>query len=351
MLNPNDLNPISSLPYIYPKQRSHSSKRPLNYSNRGNPYSRDKVNGFFQNMIGLVNTEKYKSANARSTAANPRNFANEPYDPNQPLITSDIYIAKPLKFKSSLETVVEQIKSNLGQISGTYKEVITYKKPRLLPLIPVPEFKHKPKTYGASQTERDAAEISDDELLDWNGNMWKRGDKPPSLGSSSKLPTKKKTFVMPQMKKPSVAPKSGPYKSDMDLKNAYEEFRMAVKYIQFCNYLFRLLKHQKGDKMHKKFSTFLTENYPKALQEIEAVSWKLTKPQLIKTWTTIFTDTNINIVINKQLLVTYGMMDPAEKKKDYSSKERQNLIRDSQPFSDILHVSSWSHFRMSSKIS
>lgn len=318
-----------NLPYLYSKSGKQTS-RPR--------YQADGVNNFFENLIGHVNRPK---AHEGSLPVLRRDKEKDVYDPNAPLITTDIYVSKPPKFKSSVQTDVERVKEHLSRISTLYKEVIVYKKPRIMPLIPLPEFRHQKKKekkaiINDEGEEQDVDEISDDALLPWdfsNGLAYKQKNK---RGSVRKLSRKSvKTSVKNKVKPVKVKAKAAPI--DKNLDNAWKELRNATKYIMFCNWLFRYYRYQ-INKCYTRVNDYLKEKYPICMQEISRDSFSIIKPQMIKTWLSIFSESSINIIIDKQLLYTYNLMEEEELKTPYTKSEKEEYIKSYQPFANEVHV-------------
>lgn len=317
-----------NLPHLYSRSGRQDS---------ASKYKTDGVNHFFENLIGHVNRPR---PHGESLPVLRRDKGKEVYDPNAPLITSDIYVSKPPKFKSSVQTDVERVKEHLSRISGLYKEVIVYKKPKIMPLIPLPEFRHqkKIKKLGVNEEGQDIDEISDEELLPWdftNGPGYKPKNKRGSNRKLSKRSIKTQKSNKQQRMKPikqQVAPSKG-----INLDNAWKEFKMVTKYIMFTNWIFRLYRYQ-INKCYTRVNDYLKEKYPICMEEIRQRSFEIVKPQMIKTWLAIFSESSINIVIDKQMLFTYNLIEEDELKVPFTQSEKEEYIRSYQPYADEVHV-------------
>ena len=350
MINPNDKVEFPNLPQIYPsnsyplsnyfpsppkkkhKKSTKNEKREHHMLISELPEiikNQNPVHGFFQNMVESLNNPNAKYIPPIKKAKVPV------YDPSQPLITSDIYVAKPLKFKSTLENEVQEVRNILVQVSTNYRQAIVYKKPKLLPLLQVPEFKGREYKRGAGRNKNIMA-IEDDELIDYVG------DYIPDYSMKPKITvgTKKSKQIIES--KSGIVETQAPdqkekYRSQKDLSWAYREFRAIVEIIKFGNYLFRLYSHQIKD-MADPVKQYLKEHYQSAMKEITRVGSEICASQLVRVWQAIATDSNLNIVINKQILFSYGMLDQDDIKKPYTAAEMKRNLEGSQPFSDSVHV-------------
>lgn len=320
-----------NLPFIYNRNGGSSHRKNMKYQSDG-------VNHFFENLIGHVNA---KRPHESSLPVLSKRKENEPevYDPTAPLITSDIYVSKPPKFKSSVQTDVERVKEHLARISGLYKEVIVYKKPKIMPLIPLPEFRHQKKQKKAiiDGEEQDIDQISDDELLPWDfggGQGYKSKLKDQRRASKKSNKTAKSN---PKAKLKPIKPKVKAPSKGLDLTNAWKEFRNVMTYIKFCDWLFRYYRYQIKS-CYEPTRDYLKAHYPPCMEEIVRNSLPLVKSQLVRVWLSIFNDPTINIVINRHLLLAYGLMSEEDARVPMSKSERDSLIESYQPYADGLHV-------------
>jgi len=340
----NNLSSFPSLPYLYPQGGMQGSKNRLSFKQLPMPKiptNKDGVSNFFENLVEHVNRQK----NSHLPLIRRSHNKDQSYDPHAPLITSDIYVSEQNK-NSMQQTMVTEMKSQLTEFSEMYRAVIKYKKPKLLPLLPVPEFRH---TKPVEKVEEDVPEeenpdyISEDELVEWdyskNKPKKKVKVKEPSRRNSKKSIAQGsvKTSVKSKTKKKDPPPPSKT--ANPGLANAWKEFRMAVEYIKFCNYLFRYYRYQ-IKKCYSKTSEFLKENYPKALEDISKASFTMVKNQMLRLWLSIFSESNLNVTINKQLLNTYGFMDPDDMKSAYTEAQKKLMLASVQPSAHTLHVSS-----------
>jgi hypothetical protein len=314
--------PLSGLfPQIEKKKRPRSPRRPAQ------PAPKTGIHGFFENMVETINHPvKQPLPKVRSAARAPV------YDPRLPLITSDIYVAKPLKFKSTLETVVEQVRANLSQLSGLYRGTIAYKKPKLLPLLPVPEFKGG--QFRRNAKNKNLLDIEDDELIDFTGAYV-----PPPPPASQPRPAKAQARD-PKASldlEPAGKPPEESARPKMDLSNAYRELRMAVEFVKFSNYCFRLYSHQIRA-MHAPTTDFLRQAYERTLEEASAATFEMCRSQLLRVWQAIFSDPNLNVVLNQQVLLAYGVVEEEDARKPYSAAEKQRYLESCQTYCTIVHV-------------
>lgn len=315
-----------NLPFIYNKDDSRRSR-----GRSGHNEQADGVTAFFNNLISHVNKKKRQdNIGALPTLRMSASSANERYDPTAPLLTSDIYVAKPSRFKSSVETDVERIKGHLSRMSTLYKEVMEYKKPKIIPLLPIPDHHRKKRLHNNLKAQQPVDEIPEDQLLQWNfsNNVITNASKPKLGATTTSIKSKKsdkdagqKTF--------------DPEKA----RRGREKVREAFVYVTYCIYLFRLFRYQIS-KCHSIISSFMKENYTRVLTEISNATFKLVKPQIIRMWLAIFCENNLTIIINKNILLIYGLIDEKEARNQDTPAQVQEYIQGLQPYADEIHVAS-----------
>lgn len=314
---------LPNLPYVYSSSvspdkpgRSKGSKNPpINKS------ANDGVSNFFTNLISHVNEKK--TANMKSPRTGEGNKSGTRsqvniFNPSAPLITSDIYVAKPLKYQAGLDSMIQNVKQSIYQLSDTYRQVMTYEKPKLFPLYAKPDRPIPPRSGG-----RAAGRIPEEELIPWDfyGSSGRRDLTIPKYPRLPDLSSKRK--------KPKTKPKP-------DVHPMIKKFKAAVEAIKFTNYMFRLYHYQQTD-CYQKVADFLKVNYPKALEEVSKQSFKFVAEQMIRMWLASFRDANLNFVLNKELLFYYGFIDDEELRKRFTVTEQGQIIKGSQPFAQNAH--------------
>lgn len=313
---------LPNLPYVYSSSASPETKRtqklkagPVNKS------SNDGVNNFFNNLISHVNEKKTsmkKSPRPGGGGSKNQKSSINIFNPSAPLITSDIYVAKPLKYQAGLDSMIQNVKQSIYQLSDTYRSVMTYEKPKLFPLFSKPERPLPPRSGG-----RAGGIIPEDELIPWDF-YGSSGRRDLTIPKYPKLPDLKS-----KRRKPKEKPKP-------DVHPLVKKFRAAVEAIKFTNYMFRLYHYQQTD-CYQKVADFLKLQYPRALEEISKQSFKFVAEQMIRMWLASFRDSNLNFVLNKEILYYYGFIDDDELRKRFTVTEQGQIIKGSQPFAQNAH--------------
>lgn len=326
------------LPYIYPRggvpTQAHVAE-PNRRPERGN-----QVASFFDNLIDCAGRKAHLPTPPVNRA---NNYLSRPYDPNKPLLDFDIYTSKPAPNIRGVEnSVVEEVRAQIMQISELYKEAHPYVKPKFIPLIPVPPKRTKRRKQHRYYEEDSISTIKQSVGASSKDALpsVKDGGLQPVTAKKQTKKTKKgsEEDIVPLTSKPKK-PK-GPYNPNLAsygmTKNKF--LRIFRRFIIFANFVIRL-RHKQITKGYDLVTPVLKEFYPKAQEDTLQFFVDFMVEPLKKPWARLATDPEINIMINQQVLYSYALISSEEAGQKYSITEKQQIYQGAEPNAQNLHVS------------